>query len=237
MEKVKFSDQTTYELPKGFQTPEVLQQGIAEKDKTIAKLKNDLKAREEVNKRFEPIERALANLGKESEPTRPDPYDDPDGYAKWVWEGADKRVTERAREERQRNTETIGAVSTLMELCRDDKGNVNQERYEQVLVHMREQGWIENVGDEFHMKPSLAKAAYRDLFWDEAVAAAEGKGLNTVNETLRNASNAPGSIPATGAQNAPAYRSLDELYVNDPVEFERQLRELNEKHGLPKRNK
>jgi hypothetical protein len=212
-------------LPKGYQTPEVIQQGIVKKDETIARLKADLKARDDANKRFEPIERALANLGEQQQPTRPDPIDDPDGYANWVWDGADKRATERSKQ----HGETIGAVSTLMELCRDGEGNVNQEKYEKVLAHMREQGWITHQGDEFFMKPNLARAAYKDVFFDEAIAAAKGEGLDTVNETLRNASNAPGSIPATGAQNAPAYRSLDELYVNDPVEFERQLREINEK--------
>ena len=235
MTKVKFSDQTTYELPEGIQIPEIIQKGISEKDKTIAKLKADLKTRDEVNKRFEPIERALANLGREPEPAHPDPYDDPEGYAKWVWEGADKRVTERAKAERQAYTETIGAVTTLVDLCRDEKGNVNQEKYESVLAHMRDQGWIENVGDEFHIKPALARAAYRDLYWDEAVSSARGEGQESVNNVVREAQNAAGSLPSgTGAQNTQPYRTFGEMLVRDPTEFERRKREANEKHGLPK---
>lgn len=237
VEKVRFSDQTTYELPKGFQTPEVIQQGIVKKDETIARLKADIKARDEANKRYEPIERALANLGEQQQPTRPDPVDDPDGYAEWVWDGADQRATKRGKEERQAYTETIGAVSTLMDLCRDDKGNVNQDKYQQVLEHMRNEGWIAQQGDEFHMKPNLARAAYKDLFWDEAMSSAEGKGLETVNQSLKNAGDAAGSIPAgTGAQNAPPYRNVGELLSKDPAEFERRKREASEKVGLPKRS-
>jgi hypothetical protein len=176
----------------------------------------------------------LANLGEQQQqPTRPDPIDDPDGFANWVFDGAEQRATERSKQ----HGETIGAVSTLMELCRDDKGNVNQEKYEQVLAHMRKEGWITHQGDEFFMKPNLARAAYRDLFHDEAVAAAEGKGVDAVQASLKAAENAPGSIPATGTQPASAYTSLGEMLDKDPAEFERQLREINEKVGLPKRTK
>lgn len=236
-QKVKFSDQTTYELPEGYEVHPSLQKGISEKDKTIAKLKSDLGTSQEQAKRFENIERALANLGKEPEPTRPDPYDDPDGYAKWVWDGAEKRVTERSKEERERYTETIGAVSTLLELCKDAKGNVNQEKYQQVLEHMRNEGMIENIGDEFHMKPSLARAAYRDMFWDEAVASAKGEGLDSVSQSMREAGEAGTSLPAGAEQPAPAYRSVGEMLSKDPAEFERQKRAASEKVGLPKRTR
>lgn len=216
---LEVSDQTRYEIPNDLEIPEIIVKGLKEKDKTIKETKDRiaaLEAQAKTNQEWNERVSSFLRQGEEDK-GRPDPYENPDQFQRWL---ADTTKKELAEDSRRRNLLLTNTNSELMQLHKLTGGD--REKMDRVIQYMKDSGFgVIRDGDETHLQSGSSEAAYKATFHDELVEQVKQSVRDEMKAEMEKMQQTAISVPEGPVFDAEG-RTWSEL---TPIERHKRLKE------------
>jgi hypothetical protein len=242
LETFQITDQTGFKLPKGTVIHDEVKKSITEKDKYIAKHKDNSKELDSAKARVADLERELQTVKGGAAPEKfPDPIESPEMYAQRITQ--DATITAKSEVKRIKGMETAhtAELQHLAELVnthfadelqavKDDpvkQREVFVNRCKEVTDALKQRQWgFQRDGEDIYLQSGIIDDVFKSHFASHLIEQAEKRGLKQMQEQV-DKGGMGGSIPGAGGEAPKTYKSVQDLVNSDPAaaaaEAERRL--------------
>lgn len=255
--RVRLSDQTFYDLPKGqHEVHELIKKGIVEKDKTIAELKPHKERVSALEAENQQLKAQIESAGK-PDPLRdplPDPIEHPDDYASAIERRTFAKARQMGEYHQVHESEKQTLQRNVAEFLADDWAAIEamnnpdekavavanyEERSRQMGIRIAEKiqslGYgTRNFDGTNYLAPGIVDLVFKALYHDEIVERAKKSGVKQMEELAKKADGAPSSIVSAGGTSAGS-SFKEKILANDPSLNEELAKRLEKEFTRKKR--